>query len=648
MVTTKIRYEWEGDLIPNLSKADKKLAQFDKHLARTDKALSKTKGHTNVFDKVLPKEGRLKKTIGQLEEIPAINTGILSSAGALINPYVAAGAAVAAAGAYTVKAVRVAEEWNHSMAKANVTIQATPAALDKISDRLQNMAGRSTADFMTVPQVFTEIVSGVGDTEKSFDILDYSLKGTQAGFADLSTVADATVNVLNAVGSQAKGGAGEIMDVLFATMNKGKGEFTDMARYLPKVIPYSNQLGTSFKETAGAFALFSAKGQSIEQTTVLLQNTFSSLTNPAKLKRLQEYVNVFDAKGKVRAFSDIIGDLDKKMQGLSDKGRTDFLGTLGLDNQAASAFSILTQNADELRDFIDYTKNSEGALDKALGDGKSAAHNIAFIKNKWKDWQLTIGKKVAPFWDKFTEGLGKVMQWLEMVEEKTGIFSGSIDVLGFVFDKLTWPIKTVWNLFKVGIDFLNRVWLASVKLGEYLENKFPNAFGYAKIAVMGLKTMFKDLWFTISETYKLIKNIVTFDWGKVKYQIHNLSAHEYGDFSNTPAASFGSKGGSFGYMSKLLDLNKKSDNSPGLMPTNNKSFNVDKGDKGKSHGSGIRSVVGGGAQVRHVTVKIGNQVKDLTIHVNNLQQTGKAKIKRIIQEIFTEAVRDAEVALSTS
>lgn len=654
MVTTTVRYEFQDALTKKLANAEKELGNFDSALDKVDKKLAKGKGRGGgLFDKVLPSKGKLSKTMGTLSQIPVLNTGIMSSAASLVNPYVAAGAAIAAVGAYTVDATKTALEWNRGMAKANVTIGTTPEKLEAIGDKISKLP-RYGAELQSIPDAFTQIVSGVGDTDKSIDVLEYALKASRAGFADLSVSAEAGVNVLNAVGNQAKG-ASEIFDVLMATMNKGKGEFNDMANYLPKVIPYSNQLGISFKDTAGAFALLSAKGQSIEQTTVLLQNTFSSLSDGRKLKKMQEYIKVFDDKGKIRGLTDIVSDLDKKMTGMTDKKRIKFLDSLGLDQQARSAFGILTQNADELKEFIDYTNNADGALDKALGDSRNAKDNIDAIKEKLENFKLKIGKKIAPFWEKFTGGIVTLMNWLESVEEKTGIFSGAMSILGRVFKWTMLPLRALWNglkkLWNIGVGAYNFF----VGMTQFLEKKFPRAFGFVRTAIDHVVAGLKDMWFVASETWAMMDNLLSGDWDKLGQNISNFRNHDYMNVNGKEATPANAPGGYLdnltgGALSKLAKKGEKNEKKPLMPPTNTtKIIDADKKrghKKAKAHAKGIRSVAGGGARVRHVTVNIGKQVEKVVFENTNIQNLSRSKLRSMLEEMLTATVRDAEVALA--
>ena len=668
MLTTEVKYTLVDDLSAKVAKIEDRLKKFDRLIGHTDDNLKKLGKHgTGGFmDKLLPNNTKVEKITGALSEIPNLNMGILSSAGTLANHYVLAGAAVVAFGAYAVDGTRLANEWNKGMAKANVTIGETPEGLKRISEKLQQMP-RYGNDMMAIPETFNQIISGTGDVNKSMDIMQFALKGARAGFTDLNTVADAGVNIMNSVGNKVSG-AKEVYDVLFATLNKGKGEFKDIADYLPRIIPYSNQLGVSFKETSAMFALMTAKGQTTEQSTMLLQNAFISLLDGKKRGKMEQFVKVFD-NGKIRPFANIVGDLSNKMKGMSDQQRVNLLDKLGLDAQAASAFSVLSQNADELKGFITDINNSsvgKGALEKALGDSKHAGDGVSRIKEKWDNLKMSLGQKIAPFWEKFTSGIADLMDWLVKVEEKTGFFSSAWKVVINVMKWAGLPFVQLWNIGK-------HVFKWASEFGAYLHDRFPGAFHVMSKAVQVATGFIKDLFFVLTETFDLLTNLVTFDWGKLGDNVDNFKNRDWATngtkdpvkpLTEKEAMAVYAKASKTYGKDKIDAMAKKwgiaiPGSAPKDVPTTNTGASLmptgtgmDDEDKKKAKHKadraeqGLREVAGGGAQVRNVTIHIGKQIEKVEIATTNLQNLSKEAIRKILEELMVTTVRDSEIMLA--
>lgn len=95
MIKTEVKYTLQDELTTRLAAIEAKMSKFDKLLEHTDKNIKHIgKNSGTMFDKMLSSNGKLDKMTRVLNAIPNLNMGIASSAGALLNPYVAAGAAV--------------------------------------------------------------------------------------------------------------------------------------------------------------------------------------------------------------------------------------------------------------------------------------------------------------------------------------------------------------------------------------------------------------------------------------------------------------------------------------------------------------------------------------------------------------------------
>ncbi len=214
------------------------------------------------------------------DEIPFVGRAV----GLLANPYALAAAAALSFAVAGAKATQMALDWEKSMAKVNVTAQLNRAELDKLSKNLLYIGAYGSTPLEQVPEAFNVIISAIGDTNKSLELLPFVLKASKAGFADLKIVADAATGVLASSGESAT----VVFDTLFATLNKGKAEFQDIAQYLPEVIPGAKNAGFALTETAGAFAFLTANGIRSMQTATGLKNAFKALSNPEVINKFRQ------------------------------------------------------------------------------------------------------------------------------------------------------------------------------------------------------------------------------------------------------------------------------------------------------------------------------------------------------------------------
>ncbi len=315
-----------------------------------------------------------------------------------------------------IAAAKQAVEFEKGMAKINTTAQLTREELNKLRDEILTIGASSTGDIMTLPDSFEKIISQTNDASLSMDIFKVAVKGAQAGFTDVNTVAGALAQTLSIVGKQ-NTTAAEVMDTLFAAKRLGAGEFKDFATYLPQLVAAGSNLNLKFQETAGIFSFFTAKGQDAASSAMLIQNAFSALQKTDIQKGLAKAgVAVFDLKGNVRGMTEIFGDLKTKLDSLTPEGKANFLDKIGLrDVQARNAFAIMTSDVNKLRESIEGTKNPTGELNEALKNGMNEAQKFEIARNELRASFLKLGDSMLPVVTIFTNILAKVVKaftWL--------------------------------------------------------------------------------------------------------------------------------------------------------------------------------------------------------------------------------------------
>lgn len=403
-------------VIRELTTDVKELAKANREIQALEKQSNKLAG-TGTQNKL---QGFLQN--GPLSGIPGVAglAGIATPVGAVTAGMVLAGAAL-------VDGTKKAMAFEAGMAKANVTLGLSKSELGKVSGEVKGLATLSGIEnaIGQVPDAFNQIVSGVGDTKLSLDILRNSLKGAEAAQTDLRVVSDSVVNTMNAVGA-ANTNSKEVLDTLFGAVKVGKGEFTDFANYLPKIIPLSNNLGLSFKETAGAFAFYTSQGLKAEQASTTLENVFKALSDSKRQKEFKKIgVELFDQQGKLRSLVDISGQLKTRLDGLTAQQRVRLLDSLGLDQEATLGLSSFVQDVGKLKDSIDQVKNAGSigiGLDGSLEKGANAQAEYNRLMNQFSSTMTDLGLAVLPTVNNVLGHLNNVV----------GLIRGSFGAIGNV------------------------------------------------------------------------------------------------------------------------------------------------------------------------------------------------------------------------
>lgn len=431
----------------------------------------------------------------------------------LKTPAAIAFSAITALYGVTAKATMMANDWHVKMAEINVTAGLGKKELQGLSDELLNVGTKNAAPLEEIPKAFGRIISAGLDVNESMKALEPTLRAAKAGFTDIETVAGAGIATMMSSGKEIN----RVYDVLFETVKEGNAEFKDIARYLPKIIPLARSIGYELEGTAGAFASLTTK-LSAEQSTTALEGIMRTLSNAdvamGKVdKKTGKYasgfraigINIFDSAGKIRPLIDIVQELNKSMNGLTDEQKIKKLSKLGFDQSTALGFGTLMQDINGLKKATEATTGAQGSLNKAYMDSLTPMEQLNIIQNNFKASMIKLGEKVLPYVTSALEKLSPVFQWLyqniDTIIPLVGTFTGVLGTLSAA----VWAVNIAMYANPVGLIIagisaaIAYVTLAIVKYNEW-GGVLLFLYGPIGILISGIKKLY-DSWGLVKEAF---------------------------------------------------------------------------------------------------------------------------------------------------
>lgn len=418
---------------------------------------------TKMFNNKLSQlQGKWSKTVGKMETRFSSfieNTGAGDLLEKFKNPTAALYMAGAAVLGFMGKSTQMANDWHTKMAEINVTAGLTKKELGGLSDKLLDVGARNVAPLEEVPKAFGRIISAGLDVKESLTALEPTMRAAKAGFTDIETVAGAGIATMMSSGKNIN----QVYDVLFETVKEGNAEFKDIARYLPKVIPLARSVGYELEATAGAYASLTTK-LSAEQSSTALEGIMRTLSNAdvsmGKLDaKTGKYVsgfrsigmNVFDSAGKIRPLIDIVGELNKKFDGLTDEEKIKKLSKLGFDQATAVGFGTLMQDLEGLEKATLATSFAQGSLNQAYMDSLTPMEQWSVIQNNLKASMIKLGERILPYVTAGLQKLAPLFQWMyqniDTIIPVVGTFIGVLGGLAaaiWVVNLALWSNPITW------------------------------------------------------------------------------------------------------------------------------------------------------------------------------------------------------------
>lgn len=350
-------------------------------------------------------------------------------------------------------AIQTTAEFEQSMAN----VQAVTGATGKEFDTLTNFARELGKTTMMSANESAEAMSFLGmagwNTSEIMAGLPAILDLTVASGKDFASVADIVSDNLTAFGMTAQD-AGKYSDALAYAMSHANVNMDTLGESLKYIAPVAESAGVSMEDAVAMTMMLGDAGIKGSQAGTTLRTVMLNLTgaNEKATQTLKDLgVEVFDSQGKTRKFSDIIRDLDKSMEGMTDAQKTATLNTL-VGKTAVSGFSaILAQGADKLDAYVEGIENSNGAsaeMAEIMGntlEGKTKLFNSALdeLKITMTDAFLPALTGGIELLTGFVNGMTNLANPTAIANENLGVFGVSLDEVSEKTSNMLQPLADV-------------------------------------------------------------------------------------------------------------------------------------------------------------------------------------------------------------
>jgi len=237
-----------------------------------------------------------------------------------------------------------------------------------------------------------------------------------------------------------------------------------------------------------------AAGGALDRMMRLLPD--AAIKNADAYKRMG--IDIFDAQGSMENFADIIGDMERAFEGLSDRQKQQALQDLGFNARVQGIIKPLLGTSEAIREYEAQLRLAGGTTDQVAGKQlKSFSAKLSILKAQFADIALTLGVALLPVLESMVDfitpiasGIADFASANEHLMRTLGpIISGLSTLLALKFAggfvKMLMPIPPG---MLGGIPGMS-------KLGTAFGTKFGSMFSVAALAMMGvvIVQLWKDL-----------------------------------------------------------------------------------------------------------------------------------------------------------
>ena len=460
-------------------------------------------------------------------------------------------------------AVTTAANFESSMSQVQATMGITKESMSTLDgqsvntmDALSNLAqemGASTAFSATECAEALNYLALAGyDTQEMADTLPTVLNLAAAGGIDLASASDMVTDAMSALGMKTSE-ADKMVDQMAKTASTTNTSVAQLGEGILTIGATAKSVKGGTAELNTALGILANNGIKGAEGGTHLRNIILSLQNPTdkaagSLKQLG--VSVYDSEGNMRSMNDILGDLNKSMDGMTSEEKANIISTIFNKTDLSSVNALLANTGntwDELQASIENSGGAAGQMADTQLDNLQG--QLTLLKSAVEGLAISFGQLLMPAIKTIVGWVQKFVDWLNGMDEGTkkvvvtiallaaalgpvliivGKVISAVGTIVTVVPKIAGAIKVVKGAFAA----LNTTMLANpivliiaaiaalVAAFIYLWNNcdgfrqfwinlWENVKQVAVAVWEGLKTFFASAWQAISATASAV-------WGGIK------------------------------------------------------------------------------------------------------------------------------------
>lgn len=306
------------------------------------------------------------------------------------NAMSVAGAASAAMGYHGLKSFG---QFQQQLNTAAVVAGGTSKDIQGLSDVANKMGADLPISAQQAAEAMTEMArngASVGQIKEQFPAIAQA--ATAAG-SDLTATAGVVQQAMNIWGNSLKSPQ-QAAEILVQTANMSNASIEDMQQAMATFSGTAKLADMSMQDSTEAIGLLTNKGFSAAQASQDLNHAVLQMLAPSKAAKgvMDELgISFTDAQGKMKSFPQILKDLNKSMDGLTDDEKTKKLKTMF----GTSGMAAIAPLMDAMKNTTDDSTKSWDAWDKAVnkaaGTSKKAKKSL---KDQAADMQRNVGSSI--------------------------------------------------------------------------------------------------------------------------------------------------------------------------------------------------------------------------------------------------------------
>lgn len=405
----------------------------------------------------------------------------------------ASAAATAAVAGFAATSVKTGMEFDSAMSQVAATMGKTTDEIQELRDFAQEMGATTAFSATQAAEALNYMALAGYDAETSIAMLPNVLNLAAAGSIDLASASDMITDAQSALGLTLEQ-TNAMVDQMAAASSKSNTSVAQLGEAILTVGGTAQYMAGGTQELNTVLGVLADNGIKGAEGGTHLRNMLLKLSAPTAdaTKLLNNLgVQVFDAQGNMRSFTEIFPELNAAMSSLTDQERLDAMATLFNSRDIASATALLGTTTERWEELGAAIGDSAGAAEQmAKTQLDNLQGDITLFKSALEGAQIALSDQLTPSLREFVQFGSEGLSELTTAFQDGGL-DGAMEALGGILsDGLNLIVGQVPGFTDAGMRLLGA-------LGQGLLDNLPTitsaALTVALMLVDSLVTAFPAL-----------------------------------------------------------------------------------------------------------------------------------------------------------
>lgn len=459
----------------------------------------------------------------------------ISSAGQKLLPVTAGVTALGTA------SVTTAANFESSMSQVQATMGITKDAMSTVNgqsvntmDTLSKLAKKMGAETAFSASECAEALNYLAlagyDTQQMCDTLPTVLNLAAAGDIALADASDMVTDAMSALGMGVDE-AETMVDQMAKTASTTNTSVAQLGEGILTIGATAKSIKGGTAELNTALGILANNGIKGAEGGTHLRNIILSLQNPTDKAAAQMEalgLSVYDSEGNMRSMNDILGDLNKSMDGMTSAEKSNIISTI-FNKTDLSSVNALLANTGETWDSLQKSITDSGGAAQQMADTQldNLQGQITILKSALEGLAISFGELLMPAIKQIVGWVQTFVDWLNGLDDGTkktivtiGLLAAALGPVLIVIGKVISAVGTIMTVVPKIAGVINTVKGAFAALNTTM---LANPITLIIAAIAALVAAFIYLWNNCDgfrqfwiELWENVKQVAVTAWTAIK------------------------------------------------------------------------------------------------------------------------------------